>query len=382
MKKYPSLKDAPGFEPWKPAGAPVRGAGAGADDNVAQGDSDENRPWQRERVFKDIERHKYTSCSESEALASKDEWAALDRWHKAHPTPESTPIGQPIRLTGSAELSCEPQVSWSDMWNTLSALIPEDERQQVGDEGAPDTHANRANATDAQTNADKPAAGLAAHVCTSLRTSSPRLVRAALAGVKGAAQADLQVAEILQQTKLPHPNRATMATARSAALCNVVSHAGYTEKDRNHAVAADPASGALYVSQNLKKKGALFLIELEHFEGEFKLGLGRRTFNDSVDDDKKMEIEWYERSNKKDKKWSKQPKFKWTIRGYNGRRQTIGPTLSSEPISAFIDLEPKQTKGATEDQPRLKESVVTALQNNPRCVCASLSHEWRDLRTN
>ena len=201
MKKYPSLKDAPGFELWKPAGAPVRGAGAGADDNDDAVDSEGNKPWQRERVFKDLANHKFTACSESEALASKQEWAALDRWHKAHPTPETTQIGQPISLTGSGtgslELSCEPQVSWSEMWKTLMTLIPEDERQQPGDEECPrverppDTHAPQANATGAQTNAHKPTAGLASHappcapphlVWVGLRSQMPRALRKQIHG--------------------------------------------------------------------------------------------------------------------------------------------------------------------------------------------------------
>ena len=180
---------------------------------------------------------------------------------------------------------------------------------------------------------------------------------------------------------MAHPDRKTLATASSAALCNVVTHAGYTEKDRNHAVAADPSVGALYVSQNLQEKGALFLIELEHFEGEFKVGLGRRTFNDSVDDDSHVEIEWYKRS-AKDPVWSKSPIFEWTISGYNNRRASLGPTLSKEPIKALIDLEPKQTKGATEAHPRLTQSVVITLRDQSRCACACLSHAWRDMRTN
>ena len=65
-------------------------------------------------------------------------------------------------------------------------------------------------------------------------------------------------------------------------MVNIVTHPGYTEKDRRVALLNDYETGSAYVQDNLSKKNTLFFIKLEHLEGELAIGLGRRAFDDSL----------------------------------------------------------------------------------------------------
>ena len=70
-----------------------------------------------------------------------------------------------------------------------------------------------------------------------------------------------------------------------------------------------------HLEKNLHVKGQLFLIRLGHYEGEFAVGLGRRTFGESAEQAaaKVFEIEWFERKGKKRTQWGQRPAFKLTV---------------------------------------------------------------------
>ena len=59
----------------------------------------------------------------------------------------------------------------------------------------------------------------------------------------------------------------------------MVQHKGYTQRDARIQSAKDTERGQRYLDDNFAKPGAIFLIKLEHFEGEFPLGLAQRTFS-------------------------------------------------------------------------------------------------------
>ena len=63
-------------------------------------------------------------------------------------------------------------------------------------------------------------------------------------------------------------DRQALGASTSAAEVNVVTHPGYTAKDRRIALLKDHEAGQAYLCDHLSKQGALFLIGLEHTEGE------------------------------------------------------------------------------------------------------------------
>ncbi|KAL3894143.1 MAG: hypothetical protein SGPRY_013888, partial [Prymnesium sp.] len=64
---------------------------------------------------------------------------------------------------------------------------------------------------------------------------------------------------------------------------------------------------------NLDHAGTHFFIELQHFEGEFKIGLGYLTLNAALDEPgEQYEIAWYERKSRTKHSGGKTPAFKLT----------------------------------------------------------------------
>jgi len=61
---------------------------------------------------------------------------------------------------------------------------------------------------------------------------------------------------------------------------NMVRHAGYTARDAQIENAKDTERGQRYLNRNFEVRGAIFFIKLQHFEGEFPLGLAQRTFSE------------------------------------------------------------------------------------------------------
>ena len=56
-------------------------------------------------------------------------------------------------------------------------------------------------------------------------------------------------------------DRQALGASTSAAEVNVVTHPGYTERDRRVALLKDHEAGRAYLQEHLSKQGALFLIK-------------------------------------------------------------------------------------------------------------------------
>ena len=304
MKSYPCVEDEPGWEPWIRASR----------DSVGAETAKKVDGWNREKVFHDLARYKYVNLTPVEAAAAKSEWADLHTWFTGHQTPEDLNMPGPIRLNDDVSISTEPYTTWADMWAKLLTLSP------GGNNRGPPPPASDVGA---------------------LANQSASAV---------GALADLR-----------HPDRQRLATSTSAAVSNVVSHGGYTAGMRKAALAADVAVGQDYVQTTIDVQGALLLIELAQFENEFKVGLGVRTFNATMDDDKNVEISWYQPKSRHFK-WPRATQFKWTVAGYDRHRKSIGPTTSLEARSHILPIKVETTLGSSRDEPRLKQSVVDTLR--------------------
>ena len=83
----------------------------------------------------------------------------------------------------------------------------------------------------------------------------------------------------------------------------------------------------------------MFFIELGHREGEFAVGVGRRTFTEGpVASSKGVDIEWFERKSKNKHNWGKKPSFRLTIGGYDERSRRPFPSTSRETLDRFIPI--------------------------------------------
>ena len=140
---------------------------------------------------------------------------------------------------------------------------------------------------------------------------------------------------------------------------NMVQHKGYTQRDKRIQSAKDTERGQRYLDDNFAKPGAIFLIKLEHFEGEFPLGLAQRTFSMVVDNPAEdlYEVRWYERISK-NCSWGRNPKFRWSKIRFRGFRE------SAEARHDFLPLEVSLTDASTNDNPRLTDVVVDALRSS------------------
>ena len=123
--------------------------------------------------------------------------------------------------------------------------------------------------------------------------------------------------------------------------------------------------GHSYVADHISSRGSFFLIELEHKEGEFAVGLGRRTFDADVDNEDKglYEIEWFERKNKRVDLWGFQPGFKLTVGSYTRERKPISIT-SVEPRSKFLPIVVSIAPSSKEDEPALTRDTLNLLRSN------------------
>ena len=157
-------------------------------------------------------------------------------------------------------------------------------------------------------------------------------------------------------------DRQYLAQSMSAAEVNLVTHPGYTEADRKVAFLKE---GEDYITQNLTKKGSLFFIRLSHFEGELDVGLGRRSFDNTVDDPTQdlYEIEWFERKGKKQENWGQTPQFRLTVAGYTSKRRPY-PMKSLEPLSAFIPVQVQLAGKATSGEPKISKACMTAVRSS------------------
>ena len=162
-------------------------------------------------------------------------------------------------------------------------------------------------------------------------------------------------------------DRQAIGASTSAAVVNIVTHSGYTETDRRVAQLNDHEMGRVYLLDNLPKTGALFFIKLAHREGEFAVGLGRRTFleqpvDELVDDTAQYEIEWFERKTKSKDDWGKQRGFRRAVAGYDAQRRPIFQ-VSTETWESFLPVAVKTTPASLgSDEPSLSQDGMSALR--------------------
>jgi hypothetical protein len=112
-----------------------------------------------------------------------------------------------------------------------------------------------------------------------------------------------------------------------------------------------------HLEDKLHQQGTLFLVRLAHFEGEFALGLGRRTFA-KTDTAKTVEMEWFERKNKRRPSWGQQPAFKLT-RVYQGRR--VVPEKSEEEVESFLPIV-VEARMNNPNEPHLTKACLQAIR--------------------
>ena len=322
MKKYPDLSELSclDFEAWH-----------------------EPDSWKRDKVFSDVLRWKYDGCTQEQAAAAKAEWQAVRNWHLAHPTVDSVSIPGPIRLPDGTNLNTTPVLSWSSMVKLLDSRAC----------AAPPTNTTF----------------VATFATAGAEVNATATVASVDAEVNATMVAHSQLSS--QLTRLRYADREVLQTAATSATANVVSHAGFSETARVRGVHNDPLIGNRYVTDFLDTNGALLLIELQHAEGEFKVGLGRRTFNSTMDkpEERKYEIQWFERKSRQDQ-WGQTPSFKLCVAGYDTSRRAI-IACSVESAGDILAIEPRVTDGSvsTPDTPRLRADVMQAVrQRYPQLV--------------
>ena len=108
----------------------------------------------------------------------------------------------------------------------------------------------------------------------------------------------------------------------------------------------------------------MFLTSLQHFEGEWRVGLGRRTFNASLDTAEAVEVGWFELKSVRARNGKAarptNPMFRKT-KNYNGR-QAKGMKVSLERLADFLEFNVSVTEKSHVDEPnQLKIGTVRAL---------------------
>ena len=261
--------------------------------------------WEAKKVFAALQKWKFHQGGD----AHRAMWSKLQRWYKAHPDAQSIPIGDVDCLDGMvANAHSLPSCTWGEMWKLLS--LEEDVALSGGASSSKDARVGPK---------------VAFHAPTSRRV-----------------------------------DREALSKSTSAAELNRVRHAGNTSRDVAVAVAHDQGAWECHLATQLAVAGVLWLIRLEHFEGEFALGLGRRTFATS-DTESHVEIEWFERKNKKQLSWGKQPGFRRAVAEFDRRRQPIYQK-SVEKITNFLPIIASATPKSTINEPILSQICMDAIR--------------------
>ena len=161
--------------------------------------------------------------------------------------------------------------------------------------------------------------------------------------------------------KSSRPDRGAIHNSNSLHVLNSVSHPGYTDADRRRDRLSDHQEWLSHIHRNWSTNGQLWLFLLEHFEGEYRIGLGRRLFAEDETDDE-WEVEWFQRLSKAFC-WGVSPGFKLAVKEYNNKRQPV-PYTSTEPHALLVPVVCELTNKSTELIPRLTQA------------CSAAIHEW------
>eukprot|EP00965_Chrysotila_dentata_P117490 3882786-Pleurochrysis_carterae.AAC.1 len=305
MLTVPSLDKDPGVEAWKKAG----GAAAKEDDGGAESDN-----WNREKVEKDIKDygavHGFTVEQEyfSHTRATFKcpliaEWRALFAFHAEHPTADSLPP-MPIALNVSTATEARSMnltgmpISWSQLWSKLAGRFPRPHHNRV-----------EASAGSALTTSGSGADSLA---------RSERMV--AQNGEVAGTEPELPLELINNVTGINYS-----AGARQVARSQV---------RLRDSIAEMPLSAPTV------EAGQLYFVAISEFEGEMRVGIGRKELEPGVEDGRAM-VAWLQRSG-----WSNDPArrgFKWSgtpklVVARRGLRQRGAAMRNTEPLSQFPPL--------------------------------------------
>lgn len=271
--------------------------------------------WKADQVFYQLSKWKFQN-KHSQSIAA---WKETQEWHLAHQLVEDFNVGEPLCL-GDRQLLTTP-MTWEEMWGVI-----------LGDvQGS--CHSN-SNIKDKISNGKSPMSS----------SSKPRP---------------------FLDPRSKDVDREGLSKSKNLTELNRVRHSRYTDKDQAKAIASDESYGDQYVRDNLNTLGALFLINLQHAEGEFAVGLGKRTFNTDVDDDDagKYEIQWFERKSKRQNNWGQRPQFCIAVEEQATRNRKKTPMTSVELLSDFLKLAVKTTpKSMHTDNPVLTMETMQALR--------------------
>lgn len=299
------------------------------DDDPGLEDWLDTSSWKFKKVFADLRKWRFYN-DEKEALHIRDEWDMLKDWHISHPLAEDVIIGGPLSLREDTEVSTSP-MSWKQMWDIIIKGTVQFDGKEAGE------------------------------ASTSASNSVPN---------------DESRDHFLDPTS-KRVDREKLASSMNVVELNRVTGTNYTKKSQRVSLLTDKGRGASYVSKNINKSGALFFIKLAHYEGEFRVGLARRTFDADKDDEKshKYAIEWFERKSKKESSWGKKPGFRLAIVDYDSRRKPI-ISSSVESLDDFLPIEVVLTKGSkVENEPTVNQDCMDALRSYMNMIRSSSSDE-------
>ena len=267
--------------------------------------------WKGKRIFDDIGKWTFNRNGEQH----RSEWQQLRAWHAAYPTADSVSVGDHDLMGDLASgASMRPELTWQKMWQVI-ALTPEAVRE----------------VSKASSDAQEPSTSSASS--TFLNPMSKTV------------------------------DREGLASSTSVAELNRVRDSRNTKQHIAGVVAQDEGNWQQHCASELTTKGALWMIRLGHYEGEFPLGLGRRTFNTTTDSDTVVEIEWFERKGKQKDSWGKQPAFRLTTASYDGKRRPISQK-TVEKVSNFLPIVVGVTRGSKgADEPTVSQSCMSALRS-------------------
>jgi hypothetical protein len=146
-----------------------------------------------------------------------------------------------------------------------------------------------------------------------------------------------------------------------------VLHQGYTQSDHELQVLAE--QGRDYLAKYFDQRGALFWIKLNYNDGEYMLGLGRRTSppsdNPRIDTTDKVWVRWCARVSSNHNWGTTGVAFKPYIMGYAGRSNPVYCT-TYEKVSSFVPIVVALSAGCTEDNPRISKRGFQAVQHYVR----------------
>jgi hypothetical protein len=122
-------------------------------------------------------------------------------------------------------------------------------------------------------------------------------------------------------------------------------------------------SGESYVEANLDMPGAVFWIELNHGEGELRVGLGCiADVPHALEDDIRRWVSWFERKGKSRRAWGNVVAFQPAIIYEEGRGRRKAVQTTEEEVAFFLPVAVETVAGADEDEPKISMRCMQVLR--------------------